>query len=589
MKNPLSRVSLLWKILLSTSVAITLLFAVTGWIAVYSATQATSYSVEHEVQASFQAYQSLWKSRADRLASISSILSAMSDVRAAFGSADVATIRDTAGELWARVSDEEAFFLVASPRGQVIASLGGSSRQSLPSDLQVVRDSLSHFPAQASGFLARDDRLYDIVLTPVYVQSTGGTALLNVLVAGYNVGPGLAGRLKDATGGSEFLFFSGGRVIAATVGDGEADLIASQISGSPTRITAGGIQYAPLVTPLLDIDGHVVGQLAILRSFEAAQREISALRRNISLLWLVSMAAGLVLTYLLARRIVEPVEALDRAAAEVGRQNYDCEVPVKSEDELGRLAATFNAMCASIREAREELIRSERIGTIGRLATSIVHDLRNPLATIYGGAEMLLYSQLSEAQIHRLAGNMFGASQSIRELLQDLLDVGRGKAGEVRLCDLREIAGAVAGSLESAAAAQQVRIVLEMPEGLELPLDRRRIERVFLNLMGNALEAMPAGGAIAVSAAAEPDSVVVTVSDTGPGIAPEIRSRLFQPFVTAGKNTGLGLGLALARQAVVDHGGDMWADSSESGARFLFRLPRRRGHEDEAQPAVDET
>ena len=587
MKNPLSRVSLLWKILLSTSVAITLLFAVTGWIAVYSATRATSYSIEHEVQASGQAYQSLWKSRADRLASISSILSAMSDVRAAFGSTDEATIRDTAGELWARVSDEDAFFLVASPRGQVIASLGGSPEQSLPVDLPVVRDALSHFPAQASGFLARDGRLYDVVITPVYVQSTGGTALLNVLVAGYAVGRGLAGRLKDATGGSEFLFLSGGKVVAATVGDGEADLIASQISGSPTRIAAGGIQYAPLVTPLLDIDGHSVGQLAILRSFEAAQREISALRRNISLLWLVSMAVGLVLTYLPARRIIEPVKALDRAAAEVSRQNYDCEVPVKGEDELGRLAATFNAMCASIREAREELIRSERIATIGRLAASIVHDLRNPLATIYGGAEMLLDSRLSDAQIHRLAGNMFGASQQIQELLQDLLDVGRGKAGEIRLCDLREIAAAVAGSLESAAAAQQVRIVLEAPEGLELPLDRRRIERVFLNLMGNALESMPGGGVITVSAAAQPDSVVVTVSDTGPGIAPEIRSRLFQPFVTARKKSGLGLGLALARQAVVDHGGDMWADYSESGASLLFRLPRHRGHE--AQPAVDES
>jgi signal transduction histidine kinase len=174
---------------------------------------------------------------------------------------------------------------------------------------------------------------------------------------------------------------------------------------------------------------------------------------------------------------------------------------------------------------------------------------------------------------------MFGASQQIQELLQDLLDVGRGRTGEIHLCDLREIAGAVAGSLESAAAAQQVRIVLDVPEGLELPLDRRRIERVFLNLMGNALEAMPTGGVIAVSAAAEPDSVVVTVSDTGPGIAPEIRSRLFQPFVTARKKTGLGLGLALARQAVVDHGGDMWADSSENGASFLFRLPRRPAHE----------
>jgi signal transduction histidine kinase len=329
-----------------------------------------------------------------------------------------------------------------------------------------------------------------------------------------------------------------------------------------------------------------VGQLAILRSFEVAQRETSALRRNISLLWLAAMAAGLALTYLLARRIVEPVKALDRAVAEVGRRNYDCVVPVKSEDELGRLAATFNAMCASIREAREELIRTERIATIGRLGASIVHDLRNPLATIYGGAEMLLYSQLSEAQIRRLAANMFGASQQVQELLQDLLDVGRGKPGEIHPCDLREIAGGVAGSLESIATAQQVRILVQIPEGLELPLDRRRIERVFLNLMGNALEAMPAGGAIAVSAAATPDSVVVTVSDTGPGIAPEIRNRLFQPFITARKKGGMGLGLALARQAVVDHGGDMWADSSASGASFLFRLPRRPGIG--SQLAVDE-
>jgi signal transduction histidine kinase len=144
----------------------------------------------------------------------------------------------------------------------------------------------------------------------------------------------------------------------------------------------------------------------------------------------------------------------------------------------------------------------------------------------------------------------------------------------------------VAGSLGSVAAAQQVRILVQIPEGLELPLDRRRIERVFLNLMGNALEAMPGGGTIAVSASDAPDSVVVTVSDTGPGIAPEIRSRLFQPFVTARKKSGLGLGLALARQAVVDHGGDMWADSSQGGARFLFRLPRRPGID--SQLAVDE-
>ncbi len=136
MTNPLRPHTLLWKIMLSTSVAITLLFALTDWMVVDSATRATSESVKYEVQASFQAYQSLWKARADRLASVTSILSAMSDVRAAFSTGDEATIRDTASELWARVSDDDAIFLVMTPRGGVIASLGGFARNSLPAVLE---------------------------------------------------------------------------------------------------------------------------------------------------------------------------------------------------------------------------------------------------------------------------------------------------------------------------------------------------------------------------------------------------------------------------------------------------------------------
>ncbi len=574
MKNPLSRLSLLWKILLSTSVAITLLFAVAGWIAVDSATRTTSASVDHEVQASFQAYESLWKSRADKLSSVSAVLGAMSDVRAAFSTGDEATIRDTAAELWSRVSDEDAIFLVTSPSGRVIASLGGLARGSLPAELPVVRDALSHFPQQVSGFLAWGDRLYHLTITPVYVQTTGGTALLNVLVAGYDVNRGVAERLKGPTGGSEFLFLSRGRVIASTLAAKDEGVIASQLSGPSHAIRVGGVEYAPLITPLTDIAGSQVGQLAILRSFEAANREISTLRRNISLLWLFSMIAGLGLTYVLARRLIQPVKELDRAVAEVARQNYDCEVAVKSDDELGRLAATFNAMCASIRQAREELIRSERISAIGRLAASIVHDLRNPLAAIYGGAEMLMYPGLPEPQVQRLAGNMYRASLHIQELLQDLLEMGGGKVGELQPCNLHDLVSNVADSLAVTADAHLVRIVVEVPEELELPLDGRRVARVLANLIGNALEAMPEGGTVTVSAAVEQGSLVVHVRDTGPGIAPEIRDRLFQPFVTTRKGAGLGLGLALARQTIVDHGGEMWVDSAlGQGACFSFRVP----------------
>jgi signal transduction histidine kinase len=574
MTSPLARLSLLWKIVLSSSAGITILFAVSGWIAVNSATRTTADSVRHEVQASFQGYRSLWKARADRLASITAILAAMSDVRAAFSTRDEATIRDTAAELWSRVSDEGAIFLVTDHRGRVIASLGGASAASLPGELPVVRDASPGFPAQASGFLALGGGLYHVIVTPVYVQAGEGTALLVVLVAGYAIDSATAAKLKEATGGSEFLFVAGGKVIASTLSPADSASVAARFPGSSDNIRAGRSQFAPLTTVLADVRGEPVGRLAILRSFDAADSEIRALRREISLLWLVSLAAGLAFTWFTARRIVEPVKNLDRAAAAVAARNYDYRLSVDSRDELGRLSATFNAMCVSIQEAREDLIRSERIGMVGRLAASIVHDLRNPLASIYGGAEMLRDSQLSDAQVRRLAGNMYEASSRIQQMLQDLLDLGRGSSLEKRKSDLREVAGRAAGSLALKAELQAVQIEIAIPEGLSADMDARRIERVVANLIGNAIEAMPGGGTITITARREDSSALIAVRDTGPGIPAELRGRLFQPFATSNKRNGMGLGLALSRQAVTDHGGDMWVESEPGhGACFVFRLP----------------
>src|SRR5260370_30133570 len=108
---------------------------------------------------------------------------------------------------------------------------------------------------------------------------------------------------------------------------------------------------------------------------------------------------------------------------------------------------------------------------------------------------------------------------------------------------------------------------------IELPAERARIERVFVNLINNAIDAMPAGGRIEIAAERRGTDVIVRVDDSGPGIPEEVRTQLFQPFATAGKN-GIGLGLALSRQTALDHGGDLWAETgSGPGARFRLRLP----------------
>uniref|UniRef100_Q01RV7 histidine kinase n=1 Tax=Solibacter usitatus (strain Ellin6076) TaxID=234267 RepID=Q01RV7_SOLUE len=575
MRSRFSRLSLLTKIMLSTSVAITLLFAITGEIVLRNITKTMFDSLEAEVHESFHAYDSLWQSRTQLLNSVSLVVASMSDVRGAFSTGDQATIRDSAGELWSRISDSAGLFLVTDPRGKVIASLGGVTVPSLRKNLDLVVQAEAGFPKQASGFFLQEGELYHLSVTPVYVQSGRGQDLLNVLVAGEKVDALTAQRLKDATN-SEFLFITPGSVIASTLNPRATSAVVADLvkKGVSQTVSDGVVEYAQFETPLLDIVGNSVGKICILRSFEGPQRRIASVTNNIIMLWMGAILAGFALTYVLARRIVEPVEQLDRAAAEVARQNYEIEVPVESEDEMGRLARTFNTMCASIRQAREDLIRQERISTIGRLSGSIVHDLRNPLAAIYGGAEMLVDTELPPLHVKRLAGNIYRASRKIQELLQDLLNVSRGKQSAPENCRLREVASAACDSLATAAEQQGIAISLEIPSEIEVPLERSRVERVFANLVGNALEAMQSGGEVHITAEMRDGAAVIHVEDTGPGIAPEIRTKLFQPFVSAGKRNGLGLGLALSRQTVIDHGGDMWVESHPGrGARFSFRLP----------------
>jgi len=569
-----SRLSLLWKILIPTSLVMTAAFAITGWLVQRSVVSATYAGVEEEARGSFQAYDSLWKARADLLKSVSQILSTSDVIRRAFGTGDPATIQDTAGELWSKVSSEDEFFLVSDAQGSAIARLGASAEFVPHDDLPMVRSARSVFPKQASGFVPRNGQLFQVVVTPVYVQSPEGPVLLNVLVAGYRVDQTVAQTLKSSTGGSEFVFTSGGSVVTSTLAPAMTAAIVPRLlnNSGATQVS----RFLALPQPLLDVNGAPVGQLFILRSFADARRRLMALRGQIILLWLLALVAALAVTYLVARRIMKPVAELDRAAAEIAKENYDYSVPVHSQDELGRLAGTFQMMCDSIRRAREELIRQERIATIGQLSTSIVHDLRNPLAAIYAGAEMLMDSNLGEEQTRRLARNIYRASRGIQDMLQQLLDVARGKSESSEMCSLSEVVGAAWAVVAPSAESRSVELRTELSDGHECPMARARIERVFSNLFENAIEAMRNGGTISVRSKLEGEALLVEVHDTGPGINPSVRGRLFQPFVTDGKKNGLGLGLALSRQTLLDHGGDMWIDSNQPGAKFCLRLPRAR-------------
>jgi len=215
------------------------------------------------------------------------------------------------------------------------------------------------------------------------------------------------------------------------------------------------------------------------------------------------------------------------------------------------------------------------ISSIGLLSTSIVHDLRNPLGTVLAGAEMLMDLDPASAQGQRLVANIYRAAERMRELLADLAGAGGVNKSISEICKIGDVITAASERALQTAEPQSVQILYDVPDGLEILLQRSRIERVFFNLITNALEAMPHGGKIRIAATKANNRVLIAVEDTGPGVPREIRERLFGPFVTAGKEHGLGLGLALSRQTVIDHGGNMWYEAAQ-GARFVIWLPLSR-------------
>jgi signal transduction histidine kinase len=209
------------------------------------------------------------------------------------------------------------------------------------------------------------------------------------------------------------------------------------------------------------------------------------------------------------------------------------------------------------------------------LSTSIVHDLRNPVATICAGAEILMNVDSTSSQVKRLAINIYRAAGRMRELLAEISWVTIGNRSIPETCDIRELIAAAAEAASSSSDNGNVRIVLDVPRKIDLPLTRSRMQRVFFNLITNALEAMSDGGEVRIGARKAGTYLLVDIEDTGPGIPCDIRDRIFEPFVTAGKSNGLGLGLALSRRAVLDDGGDIWIEPAP-GARFVIRLPLNR-------------
>ncbi|WP_372667224.1 ATP-binding protein [Amycolatopsis kentuckyensis] len=282
---------------------------------------------------------------------------------------------------------------------------------------------------------------------------------------------------------------------------------------------------------------------------------------------------------LAARQVLRPVRALNTAADQLGRGRLDVRLHVKGSDELAQLVTTFNHTAAELERTVGTLRAME--ADARRFVADVSHELRTPLAAMNAVTDVLDEDADTLPADTAVAARLVSAeTKRLTRLVQDLIEISRFDAGraELRREEL-DVAAAVTDSLTARGwgpGAENSGVVADLPAGITAALDRRRLDIVVANLVGNAVRhgAPP----VEVVLRADPGGIVLTVTDHGPGIPGEVLPRIFDRFAKAdtsrARSEGSGLGLSIARENARLHGGDIVAADTGNGARFELRLPR---------------
>ena len=364
--------------------------------------------------------------------------------------------------------------------------------------------------------------------------------------------------------------FIGQRVVVADglgkiVGDSERSLIGKPVDPSWRNPSSAIMVGQTLVGSLYlePVAGPNEAELAFL----------SSINRWFLFGALVACVAGVVVTLALSGRILKPVEQLTAAAQRMEKGDLTARVSVDSEDEIGQLAHAFNAMAGSL--AQQEQLRRN-------MTSDVAHELRTPLTNLRGYLEAARDGLA--APDAALVDNLYEETMLLSRLVADLQELALAEAGQLKL--LREPT-APAGMIEHAiemlrpqADAKGLTLTAELPPDLPLvDVDPGRVRQVLRNLLDNAVAHTPDGGQITVTAAAAGGEVMISVRDSGVGIAPEHLPHVFDRFYRADKSRtrqtgGAGLGLAIAKQLIMAHGGSISATSEPNrGSTFTFTLP----------------
>jgi signal transduction histidine kinase len=362
----------------------------------------------------------------------------------------------------------------------------------------------------------------------------------------------------------------------------------SGMSRAPATVTLGDTRFLSATEDLTAAATSPL-QLVVLKSFKPAEQSISRIDRMVLIVGLLALLSGTALMIVVSHFLTRPLEELTRSVRAFGLGDVAYRVPRHGTQEVRQLSSAFARMRSEIHKANRAVLESERLATIGRMASSVSHDLRHYLAAIYANSEFLASDRFSPRERAEIFSDIRAAVIGTTDMLESLLIFSRTGTSIRRTPEL------MAALLERATAlvrahpdAEGVALVSHCGEPAEMTavVDGKQIERAISNLLLNACQsarALGAGAYVAVTLESQNGQIIVNVIDNGPGVPANIRMNLFEPFVSEGKQKGTGLGLTLAHCIAVEHGGEVILLGSRPG-ETIFQMKVAR-----ALPAQGQT
>jgi len=344
--------------------------------------------------------------------------------------------------------------------------------------------------------------------------------------------------------------------------------------------------YITAYEPIKNINHQIIG---ILYVGILEQKYVDIKQQTLFTFLAITLAGALVsmlLAYYISKSISLPINKLVSASGEVARGNLETRVKINSNDELGELADTFNTMASALKERDEKLkeftkskiMESERLALIGQLSANVAHELNNPLTGIVTYSHLLLEELPNDDPARDSLEKIVIQANRSRDIIRGLLDFSRQRKPDKTLCDITNVLKGCVSLLEKQALFQNVQFTYNLDEKLPLTIiDPSQIERVFINMIVNAADAMDGNGKLNMSTRFDKQDhcIEVEFSDTGHGIEKENLEKIFDPFFTT-KDTGhgVGLGLAISFGIIKEHNGTISVESEVGkGTKFIVRLP----------------